>query len=74
MLFITHEAAALTGCHSKQAIPELLGRTLEVCAKNTDDWQLSPGSPLAPAVKQTLQPLWALPKICTNSATLHYIS
>jgi len=67
MLFITHEAAALTGCHSKQAIPELLGRTLEVCAKNTDDWQLSPGSPLAPAVKQTLQPLWALPKICTNS-------
>lgn len=63
----TDTAAALTGCHSKQAIPELLGRTLEACAMNTDNWQLFPGSLLAPAVKQTWQPLWALPKICTKT-------
>lgn len=60
-------AAALTGCHSKQAIPEFLGRTLEVCAKSTDGWQLFPGFALAPAVKRTVQPLWALPKICTKT-------
>ena len=67
MQLTTHTAAAaLTGCHSKQAVPELLGRTLEVCAKNTDDWQQFPGSPLAPAVKRTLQPLSASPKICTK--------
>ncbi len=68
MQFTRHTAAAaLTGCHNKQAIPELLGRTLEACANNADDWQPFPGCRLAPAVKQTLLPLWALPKICTKT-------